>query len=102
MGRFLTPTQPIPDHSFDFDEAYDNRVADESGNVVDAETFHQLGAMCFNSLDTNFQHLRDLFCGPAFSDQAQHFALARTQRREEISFRRALAVFEQSLSRGLG
>src|ERR1051325_4459896 len=103
MRRFLTATQPIPEHFlhlFNFDQTDDNRVSHQACTMWYAETCHQLSAMRFDSLGANLQHLRDLFRGPAFSDQAQHFALSWTQRREEISLSCAFAVFEQSLSRG--
>src|ERR1041385_2093755 len=57
--------------------------------------------MSFDSLDTDRQHLRDLFSGPAFGDQTQHLPLSRTQGSEEISLRSAFANTEQSFSGGL-
>jgi len=102
LGRFLIQTTPIPEHfgrSFNFYETDNNGVANETGNVVYAETFHQLCPVSFDCFDADFELLRDLFGGPALRDEAKDFSLARAEGGELVPFRGSLLVLEHGLER---
>ena len=62
--------------SFNLYEADEDSVSNQTGNIVYAETFHQLRAVSFDGFDADFEFLRDLFGGQTFGDEAKDFTLS--------------------------
>ena len=64
---------------FQLDQSVTDGVANQSGDVVDVESLHQLRAVRFDRLDAQVQGVRDLLGGIAFGDHLQNFAVPRRQ-----------------------
>ena len=59
-----------------FDDARVDRVAGESGSVVDVELLHEMLAMFLDGFRADAEFSRDLFVGFTFGNQLEHFHLA--------------------------
>ena len=68
-GRF----GPLNGTLLNFDHTNYDGVTNQTRNVVNTESFHQLGAVSFDRLDADFQKLRDLLSGLTFGDEADVF-----------------------------
>src|SRR5208282_1201804 len=62
-----------------FDDARADGVAGESGGVVDVELLHEMLAMLLDGLHADAEFRRGFLVGLAFSDELEHFHLARSQ-----------------------
>jgi len=76
LGRFLIRNSAFGG-SFNIDEADEDGVTYQTGDIAYAEAFHQLGAVSFDGFDADSQFLCDLFGGPAFRDETKDFTLTR-------------------------
>ena len=71
------------------DQTGPHRIADQAGNMANAEPVHKLTAMGFDGLGAEMQEAGNLLGGMPFGNQLEDFALADGQR----SWRKAQVRF---------
>lgn len=79
------------------DEAVFDGDADEAGEIVDAEFFHEAGTMFFDGAGADDHHVGDFRTGVAFGDELKDFTFAGGETVKEGDFLRVHEVGEEDL-----